>query len=329
VLSLVGENSLVKSISKLNIKVLIAVVFAVSISLYLFTCEESSATKTAAKLSSHTTADLASVSTMSTSILSSNDTNWAGYIVASDIQNPQASVTSVSASWTVPTVKISSQDTFSAVWIGIGGYFDDTLIQTGTEQDSIQGQSEYSAWLELLPQNALTIDSITISPGDQITASIQLVDANTDQWSIYMKDLTKNQEYTARFFYASSQLSAEWIVERPDITSRRLRGTLASLADVGTVKFASCQTTIGGETGTVSSFPTFQSIMYEMVQPTTDSGSTQLAAVSDLTDNGSSFTIETSPSAIPELSVLMLLPLVIGLGLLATITRKRAWFFQN
>jgi hypothetical protein len=329
VLSLVGKNSLVKSISKLNIKVLIAVVFAVSISLYLFTCEESSATKTAAKLSSHTTADLASVSTMSTSILSSNDTNWAGYIVASDIQNPQASVTSVSASWTVPTVKISSQDTFSAVWIGIGGYFDDTLIQTGTEQDSIQGQSEYSAWLELLPQNGLTIDSITISPGDQITASIQLVDANTDQWSIYMKDLTKNQEYTASFFYASSQLSAEWIVERPEITSRRSRGTLASLADVGTVKFASCQTTIGGETGTVSSFPTFQSIMYEMVQPTTDSGSTQLAAVSDLTDNGSSFTIETSPLAIPELSVLMLLPLVIGLGLLATITRKRAWFFQN
>jgi hypothetical protein len=289
---------LVKSISKLNIKVLIAVVFVVSISLYLFTCEQGSVTKTA-------------------SIPTSKDTNWAGYIVASDLQNPQASVTAVSASWAVPTVTDSSQNTFSAVWIGIGGFFDDTLIQTGTEQDSIQGQSEYYAWLELLPQNSITIDSIAVSPGDQISASIQLVDANTDQWSIYMKDLTKNQEYTSSFFYASSQLSAEWIVERPELTSRRSRGNLTSLADVGTVKFATCQATIGGETGTISSFPTVQSIMYETNESTTGSGSTQLAAVSDLTDNGSSFTIETSPSAIPKPSDLMLLPLIIGIGLLA------------
>ena len=320
---------MVKSILKLNIKVLIAVVFVVSISLYLFTYEQGSVTKTAAKLSCRTTADLASVATMSNSIPTSKDTNWAGYIVASDLQNPQENVIGVSASWIIPTVTISSQDTFSAVWIGVGGFFDDTLIQTGTEQDSIQGQSEYYAWLELLPQNSITIDSIAVSPGDQISASIQLVDANTDQWSIYIKDLTKNQEYTSSFFYASSQLSAEWIVERPELTSRRSRGNLTSLADVGTVKFATCQATIGGETGTISSFPTVQSIMYETNESTTGSGSTQLAAVSDLTDNGSSFTIETSPSAIPELSVLMLLPLVIGIGLLATITKKRAWFSQN
>ena len=114
--------------------------------------------------------------------------------MSSNLQNPQESVTSVSASWTVPTVIISKQDTFSAVWIGIGGFFDQSLIQTGTEQDSFQGQSEYSAWFELLPQNSITIDSISVSPGDQITASIQLVDANTDQWSFYIKDVTKNRE---------------------------------------------------------------------------------------------------------------------------------------
>jgi hypothetical protein len=316
---------LVRSILKLNFKVLITVVFVVSISLTLFTCK-CSATKTAAKLPSRTTAGLASVSTMSPVILSSNDTNWAGYIVASDLQNPQATVTSVTASWTVPTVTNSSQDTFSAVWIGIGGYFDSTLIQTGTEQDSIQGQSQYYAWVELLPQTAITIDSIDVLPGDQINASIQLVDANTNQWLISIKDLTKNQEYTSSYFYASSQLSAEWIVERPDITSRRSHGTLTSLADVGTVKFSNCQATIGGKTGTISSFPTVQSVMYETVQPTTDSGSTQLAAVSNITDNGSSFTVETSPSAIPELSVLMLLPLILGIGLLAIMNRKRSWF---
>jgi hypothetical protein len=315
---------LAKSISKSN-KVLTAVVLIVSVSLFLFICERCSPTKTDAKLSSRTATDLASVSAVSNSILSSNDTNWVGYIVASDLQNPQASVTSVSASWTVPTVTISSKDTFSAVWIGIGGFFDNTLIQTGTEQDSIQGQSDYYAWVELLPQDAITIDSIAVSPGDQIDASIQLVDENTGQWFISIKDLTKNQEYKSNYFYASTQLSAEWIVERPDITSRRSHGTLASLADVGTVKFASCQAIIGGETGTISSFPTIQSIMYETVQSATNLGSTQLAAVSDPTDNGSGFTVETSPSAIPELSLLMLLPLAIGVSLLATISMKRAW----
>ena len=321
------KNSLIKPISKLK-KVLIVLVIA-SVSLFFFTYEQGTATKAAANPSFCATSSLSSVATVATSTLSSNDTNWAGYIVASDLQNPQATVTNVSASWIVPTVTISSQDTFSAAWIGIGGSFDNTLIQTGTEQDSIQGQSEYSAWVELLPQNAITIDTIDVSPGDQISASIQLVDANTNQWAVYMKDLTKNQEYSGSFIYASGQLSAEWIVERPEITSTRSHATLTGLADVGTVEFLNCQATIGGENGTISSFPMVRSIMYQTVESSTDLGITQLAAVSDLTDNGSSFTVETSPSVIPELSVLMLLPLVTGICLLATITKKRTWFFKT
>ena len=316
-----------KPTSRLKTKVMIVLVLVVTISLYLFTgvSEQGSASKT----TSCATAGLASVSFLSASDFVSNDTNWAGYIVASDLQNPQSSVTSVTASWIVPTVVISSQDTFSAVWIGIGGFFDNTLIQTGTEQDSIQGQSEYSAWVEFLPQNSITIDSITVSPGDQIDATIQLVEANTDQWSIYLKDITKNQECSGSFFYVSSKLSAEWIVERPDISSRRSRGTLASLADVGTVDFASCQIDIGGETGTISSFPTVQSVMYETVQSVTNLGSTLLTTVSNLTANGSSFTVETSPSAVPELPALMLLPLITVIGLLAIMKRKCLRFCQN
>jgi uncharacterized protein (UPF0333 family) len=54
--------------------------------------------------------------------------NWAGYVVASDLQNPQPTVTSISAFWTVPTVVISSNDTFSAVWIGIGGFLNNHLF---------------------------------------------------------------------------------------------------------------------------------------------------------------------------------------------------------
>ena len=321
---------MVKLISKLNFRILAAVILVASIGLCCFICEQRSPTEAATQPLSRAAVSSASVSTKSTAILSSNDTNWAGYIVASDIQNPSPNVTSISASWTVPVVTVSSQDTFSAVWIGIGGFFDSTLIQTGTEQDSIQGQSQYSAWLELLPQNSITIDNLTVSPGDEMNASIELVDSNTDEWSIYIKDLTSNQEYTTSVFYASSQLSAEWIVERPEITSTRSRGTLANLADVGSVKFTNCQTTIGNQTGTISSFPSVVSVMYQTVQRATDLGVAQLAAVSELTNDGSSFTVETSPSAIPELPVpvLILLPLI-GVGLLVPIIRKRGRSSQN
>jgi hypothetical protein len=77
--------------------------------------------------------------------------DWAGYSVASDLINPQPEVTSINASWTVPVINVSIGDSFCATWIGVGGQFDDTLIQVGTEQDSIDGQATYSAWYELLP----------------------------------------------------------------------------------------------------------------------------------------------------------------------------------
>jgi hypothetical protein len=240
-----------------------------------------------------------------------NDTNWAGYITASDLNNPQPTISRVSASWTVPTVTISSSDTFSAIWIGIGGFFDQTLIQVGTEQDSIQGISEYSAWVELLPQNSITIDTITVSPGDLINASIQSVNPEKDEWSVQINDLTSNQEFTASFFYPASRLSADWIVERPDVASPRSRGTLTALAAITKVEFTSCQTKIGNNSGTIGSFPSIQSTMYDNVMNTTDAGITQLVIVSNLTDNGSSFIVEKASSAIPELSASMnLLPIM-------------------
>lgn len=250
--------------------------------------------------------------TTSAAPLVSNDSNWAGYVAASDLQNPQATVAGVSASWVVPRVVTSVQNEFSAIWIGIGGFFDQTLIQIGTEQDSIQGQSEYSAWYELLPQNSVTIDTITVSPGDQISASIQLVNSNTNEWTIDIKDITTNQEYNSNFFYAASKLSAEWIVERPEISTRRSQGTLANLADIGNVVLTGCQAIIGSKSGSISSFPVTESVMYSTVDRKSGAGVSQLAAVSDLTGNGSSFAVETSPLAVPEMSFWASLTIIMG-----------------
>jgi hypothetical protein len=79
--------------------------------------------------------------------------NWAGYVAASNLFFPQSTVTAVSASWTVPSVKNVGVDAYSSVWVGVGGQFESSLIQVGTEQDFVNGAPTYLAWYEMLPSN--------------------------------------------------------------------------------------------------------------------------------------------------------------------------------
>jgi hypothetical protein len=208
--------------------------------------------------------------------------DWAGYSVASDFTNPQPVIAGINGSWTVPTISVSQGNVFSAVWIGIGGLFepsDGTLIQTGTEQDSTYGNVTYSAWYELLPNNAVTIATINVSPEDEITASINLLNSTTNNWSIEIVDLTNTQSFQTDVFYNSSRLSAEWIVERP--TAGRNLGTLA---DFGNVTFTNSKVAMNSSVGTISDFPFIQVIMQNR-------HNVQLVNVSSLSSDGSSFTV--------------------------------------
>jgi hypothetical protein len=203
--------------------------------------------------------------------------DWSGYVVASDLNAPQPLVTDINASWIVPAVSVSQGDSYSAIWIGIGGQFDGTLIQAGTEQDSIGRLGKYSAWYELLHHSAVTIDSLSISPGDRITASISLLNSNTSMWSIEIHD--GGQAFKKNVVYLSSMLSADWIVERPTVNNQ-----LTTLANFGEITLAGCTVTIGGKVGTVSSFPTIQVTMYNRQN-------TELTNVSSFTSKDSSFTV--------------------------------------
>jgi hypothetical protein len=205
--------------------------------------------------------------------------DWSGYLVTSNLGNPQGQVVGINASWTVPRIGVFSSDAYSSAWIGIGGHSEKTLIQTGTEQDSVNGQEYYSAWYEMLPANAIRIDTINISPGDVITASINLVNSDTDQWAIRIYDVTKGQGFYRTFIYNSSRLSADWVVERPHVNNQ-----ITSLANFGTIKFTSAYAKIGDTVGTIASFPYSQVIM------TTDL-SLQLTSVSPLGSDGASFNV--------------------------------------
>lgn len=213
------------------------------------------------------------------------DLNWAGYTLMTNTSDPSPLVSGVSGSWVVPQVGISQSDTFSAVWIGIGGAFDKTLIQTGTEQDCGNGTLYYFAWYELLPYDSVAIEMIDVSPGDTITASITLVNSAENVWALSIKDLSTGQSFDHNFSYDSSELSAEWVVERPEVGTNNTTMITSMIANFKSVTMSNCKATIDGKPRALGYFPSFRSFMY-------DQEGTRLVDVSYYSSDGSSFTVK-------------------------------------
>lgn len=148
--------------------------------------------------------------------------NWSGYAVTGSTYN------SVTAKWIVPAVAASRKATYSSDWVGIDGYNNSSLIQTGTESDYYNGSAHYGAWWEILPAAETVIPSITIRPGDTITASI--TKGSGSSWAITITDA--RQSFTTTQTYTGPQTSAEWIEEAPTVGGR-----VAPLANYGQTTF--------------------------------------------------------------------------------------------
>ena len=204
--------------------------------------------------------------------------SWAGYIISKNFNSPLG-VTSIEASWTVPQVNTLASDGHSSAWIGIGGQTDKTLIQVGTEQDVLGGQEIYDAWYEMLPDFSVTINGLTIAPGDTIAASLTLVDSNANVWNIELSDIANGQTFSLDVVYNSTLSSGEWIVERPTINNQ-----ISSLCDFGTIPFSRCQITVNNVVETISNST------YSKIQMTNQQD-TSLASVSTLSSDGSSFNV--------------------------------------
>src|SRR5256714_13588526 len=117
-----------------------------------------------------------------TSLHAAQSNNWFGYNQGM-LEQGGKQFNSITGDWVVPTATqhTAGQDEASSDWIGIGGgcidaactVTDNTLIQTGTEQDvSASGKASYSAWWELIPGPSLTIGKMTVRPGDRMPAPI-------------------------------------------------------------------------------------------------------------------------------------------------------------
>jgi len=128
----------------------------------------------------------------------------------------------------VPAVAASGKATYSSNWVGIDGFNNSHLIQTGTESDYDNGSAHYYAWWEILPAAETVIPRITVKPGDTITASI--TKGSGSSWTIKIAD--GSQSFTITKTYTGPQTSAEWIEEAPS-----LGGRVAPLANYGRTTF--------------------------------------------------------------------------------------------
>ncbi len=190
--------------------------------------------------------------------------NWSGYVVPSS-----SVVTSVSGRFTVPTLNCShTPNAGESTWVGTGGAGGTTgdLLQTGVRSDCVGGtQHDDPAWWEEAPEYPeIDFQTISVSPGDQIEASVYeesdgvtwvtrlddlstgisgvmitggaygtILDSNTGTWRT-VEGSTASVSYSGGY-------TAEWIVE--DYYSVGLSGEVP-LADFGTVAFSGLTTSL-------------------------------------------------------------------------------------
>jgi hypothetical protein len=150
--------------------------------------------------------------------------NWSGYALTG------SGFSSVTGQWTVTAVSRSRKATYSSEWIGIDGFNNSNLIQTGTESDYYNGSAHYDAWWEILPAAETVIPSISVKPGDVMTASVSKGSGST--WTITITDTTTKASFTTTKTYTGPQTSAEWIEEAPSVGGR-----IAPLANYGLATF--------------------------------------------------------------------------------------------
>lgn len=249
--------------------------------------------------------------------------NWSGYAVAAATApaTPTTStgvkVTTVSGSWVVPTATCTGRQTqYAAFWIGIDGWYSDTVEQIGTDSDCSTGTPTYYAWYEFYPEASYYACSSTgigrnqppcalknLTPGDVITASV--VENTNGTFTATISAATSkgaalgsfSTVYTPNRQTGTPQLSsAEWIAEAPCCTNSG--GTLP-LANFGSVTFANATATVNGVKGSIGSFYTDSPATWwacAMVDQTTSLPVTYpppsnelMALPGSLLNNGSSF----------------------------------------
>lgn len=177
--------------------------------------------------------------------------NWAGY---ADSATGGTQFRYVAAQFTMPTVYCprspagSSGYAYSSHWVGLDGFSDSTVEQTGVAgYCNSAGTPGYYAWYEMYPQGPVAYTGV--SPGDTVQVSV-FYNASTTGYNLFLKDVTTGGYLLVTDYCPSGSTclnsSAEVISEDPG-------GAVANgynLADFGQANYENTiVTTVSGHHG--------------------------------------------------------------------------------
>jgi hypothetical protein len=180
----------------------------------------------------------------------SRSLNWGGYASLTNLTHPTiGSVSGVRGVWKVPSIRPSANTSYSACWVGIDGYSNETVEQIGTAQAWVNGHSVYYAWFSMYPGPSYEILGFPVNPKDRIKAEVSYVGNNV--FEMVIKNLSRGVYFVVPSSYTTlagvQRTSAEWIVEAPSLV------TILPLTHFSPVPFSHCVTTIKGSSGKIDS----------------------------------------------------------------------------
>jgi hypothetical protein len=173
--------------------------------------------------------------------------NWAGYAVTH-----RKPFTSVTGRWVQPAAACAdSSPTFSAFWVGLGGFSDSSFAveQTGTLANCTGGTPSYTAWYELYPRPPVML-KMPVRAGDTFSATVSVSKKTV---LIRIKDVTTRKLFTKRLQMRRPDLgSAEWVTEAPSGCDTAGNCTTLPLTNFGTVAFSHATASVKGHRGRIS-----------------------------------------------------------------------------
>ncbi|UKZ75813.1 hypothetical protein TrVFT333_003507 [Trichoderma virens FT-333] len=137
--------------------------------------------------------------------------NWAGVAIS------QTGVTEVSGTFTVPQPKLPaggdpSVSYCGVAWVGIDGWTNGDLIQTGVLWCITEGETFWDPWYEYLPGAITIYEGVTVSAGSVVTVTATKTGTNSGVTTLTVDGITVSHTFTGENFSLPGT-SAEWIVE--------------------------------------------------------------------------------------------------------------------
>jgi hypothetical protein len=174
-----------------------------------------------------------------------NGYNWSG------AAKTGSGFTSVTSTWTEPSVTCNSYNNLMAPWVGIDGYGSSTVEQTGVATDCSSGVPVYQAWYEMYPASPVyySLTTYPVRAGDQITATV------TRSGTTYTLKLANHTRGWAKATTASmyaSNASAEVILESPAGSYPRCGTIYFTNTLINGTPLADWNPTLGSNTSPVS-----------------------------------------------------------------------------